>query len=275
MDSKSDNKQTTQLDSVDQCIATLNDEFKIIQLATSSEIDLFLRIWCSFSKKSEEQRFIAIMDRVCFRYLENEPNLLEEVKVIDLDKIRENRKKIIKQLYCYDIAEFKDIVGLIKKQWIQLLKTVKALHGETSFSLWSMNFCNYINAFINRDKIDTFEEKYNTLAAYVNRIRTEMENSSSKYEHVHPVLDNLCVLALNIYNLFENMLTTTESIFLNFRVRNINNKLDILLGFFNMSSMFPGEMDIPDIFQNNVSPLILGNKYIAIVSDCDVDSILS
>jgi hypothetical protein len=237
----------------------LNREFKILNLNTSSDIDIIVRTWCAIDSSNEEQRFLGIMDHHCIKYLEQDKKLCDRVSNINYDTIRANRSRIIKEIYKCDANDFQSIMDKIKVNFQTVMDMIRSdlIREYPKCKPFESEYAEFITALVNKDKLGAFkktspyamskyaESLYRSYNYYTNRCK----NSYSGVDAVH----NLIEASLNLYNLLGTP-HAYESVIIEFNLDTENNS-SVDISFVTDYSGYIHNLEFPQYIDGGAYPL--------------------
>lgn len=257
----------TKTNIVDKLENVLEDEFKIITLNTEKQMDLFLRTWLACSTTAEEQRFLGIMDHCCLKYLQHDVDMFKKVKAIDSTTVRNNRKRIILQLYADEVNEFMKLLTEIKLNLIIIIEKAKIINKETkNWRDWFGILSDYLNGAINLYKLTVLKVKGIDMFSYIDRLESVYNNFHAKYTNCQDQIASIAEICAKIYNLTGIAHEFNTEVASDLIYTHSNNKINISLSFFTTNKNAIYELQFPTTLENNSYPFYDFGKYAIILS---------
>lgn len=246
---------------VDQSINELEREFRIISMSTDSNMDLFLKIWCACSNDRDEQRFLGIMSHICYKYLEADSHAMEDIENLNVNKIRENRLKIIKQLYNPDIHEYNELLDEVGATMRVILKKVREI-DSLNWRLMLIKLFSYILYVFNEHK-----QSNCTIDEYI-LDHVYMHSDVKKYRETYSCLDEYIIAmrepCRKIFKLINSDYNYETEIYTYIDYNLHGNAIDIKLYFHTNERT---DVSIPLIFNTVQHPVDDRRKTILIMSN--------
>lgn len=250
---------------VDKTLDALDEEFKIIDLNTKMNMDIFLRTWLSCSNAEDEQRFLGIMDHCCLKYLQYDTKAYENVNAIDHMIVRKNRKRVLSQLYANDLIEFNELLYQLDNLFKEIFNIVKAINSQEDLQTWHNTFFGYVNAAVNYEKVKGYPN-YCYLSDYMTKIGDVHDEFKEKYAAMEKQLNEMANICEKIYGLTEHRYDFSSGIFSYIKsdIADDKSNIRISVGFSADLNHSTRDLEFPDFLIGNRELFIEHDTYVVV-----------